>query len=483
MVVHCWPFQPTYWRSSSQIGHSAGGSSDIGYCTPQVTQIQACGSGSARSSCAVAAVPRRASHGGSARSPASARAAAAGSSRARFAIASAWRLFARPSWRALQRSSDRSSAIARVASGTRPGCLTRHRPVSCSTTSFESRTSSTSRAPSAIARSSARTTPVHSATLLVWRPSGRAIAAIGGASGSAASGRDASISTAPADAGPGLPRAAPSARIRTSGRTRAAQTVAPPPMSSPEPLPTATGACPPTPSALSAAPGRSIGVSGAPPLPAATFTGETTFNGARDPLPPRERRASRTAPLTSRIARVMLMPRGQASVQLKIVRQRQTPSSSARISSRSCGAVVARVEDEAVRVDDRGRADVRGLGPERRARARCTRRTGCTWWCRRSAPRSSGDWSRSRVGHRRLVVDQERHARCGTCAKKSSMSTTRSLITGSPGSGATVILPAQLVDADLAGQPVAAVDQHRVRAAHAVGARAAEGQRPVRART
>ena len=31
----------------------------------------------------------------------------------------------------------------------------------------------------------------------------------------------------------------------------------------------------------------------------------------------------------------MLMPRGQASVQLKIVRQRQTPSSSARISSRS----------------------------------------------------------------------------------------------------------------------------------------------------
>ena len=34
------------------------------------------------------------------------------------------------------------------------------------------------------------------------------------------------------------------------------------------------------------------------------------------------------------MALVMLMPRGQASTQLKIVRQRQTPSSSDRISSR-----------------------------------------------------------------------------------------------------------------------------------------------------
>jgi hypothetical protein len=39
--------------------------------------------------------------------------------------------------------------------------------------------------------------------------------------------------------------------------------------------------------------------------------------------------------LTSRIAWVISMPRGQASVQLKIVRQRHTPSSSARISRRS----------------------------------------------------------------------------------------------------------------------------------------------------
>ena len=67
---------------------------------------------------------------------------------------------------------------------------------------------------------------------------------------------------------------------------------------------------------------------------------------------------STIAPLTSRIAWVMLMPRGQASVQLKIVRQRHTPSLSARISSRSSAAVVARVEDEPVGVDDRRRPDV-----------------------------------------------------------------------------------------------------------------------------
>ncbi len=38
---------------------------------------------------------------------------------------------------------------------------------------------------------------------------------------------------------------------------------------------------------------------------------------------------------TCRMAPVMLMPRGHASVQLKIVRQRHTPSASERISSRS----------------------------------------------------------------------------------------------------------------------------------------------------
>ncbi len=44
------------------------------------------------------------------------------------------------------------------------------------------------------------------------------------------------------------------------------------------------------------------------------------------------------ARFTSWIALVTWMPRGQASVQLKVVRQRQTPSESERISSRSCAA-------------------------------------------------------------------------------------------------------------------------------------------------
>ena len=72
--------------------------------------------------------------------------------------------------------------------------------------------------------------------------------------------------------------------------------------------------------------------------------------------------------MTSAIALVISMPRGQASVQLKVVRQRHTPSRSLRISSRSSAPCVAAVEDEPVRVDDRGRAEVRAVGPVHRAR-------------------------------------------------------------------------------------------------------------------
>src|SRR3954451_3783317 len=38
-VVHCCPLSGTYWRSSSQIGHAAGGASESGYWTPQATQM------------------------------------------------------------------------------------------------------------------------------------------------------------------------------------------------------------------------------------------------------------------------------------------------------------------------------------------------------------------------------------------------------------------------------------------------------------
>src|SRR4051794_30883564 len=40
-VVHCWPFQPTYCRSSSQIGQRSGGCSLGAYWTPQVRQMNA----------------------------------------------------------------------------------------------------------------------------------------------------------------------------------------------------------------------------------------------------------------------------------------------------------------------------------------------------------------------------------------------------------------------------------------------------------
>ena len=59
------------------------------------------------------------------------------------------------------------------------------------------------------------------------------------------------------------------------------------------------------------------------------------------------------------------------------------------------------------------------------------------------------------------------------------MSTTRSLTTGRPGQRRDGDLLAQLVDPDLAGQAVAAVDQHRVGAADAVAAGAPEGERAV----
>ena len=82
---------------------------------------------------------------------------------------------------------------------------------------------------------------------------------------------------------------------------------------------------------------------------------------------PGQTRRVMSARLTSWIALVTSMPRGQASVQLKVVRQRHTPSLSLRISRRCLAAVVAAVEDEAVRVDDRGRAEVLAVGPEDRA--------------------------------------------------------------------------------------------------------------------
>ena len=89
---------------------------------------------------------------------------------ASLASASATEFRARGTWAADQRSKPASVRREAVQSGISFASLTRHRPASCSTMSFESRSRWTSRAPSSRARSSARTTPVYSATLLVWTP-------------------------------------------------------------------------------------------------------------------------------------------------------------------------------------------------------------------------------------------------------------------------------------------------------------------------
>ena len=38
-VVHTWPCQPMYWRSSEQMTQEAGGEGDSSYWTPQVVQM------------------------------------------------------------------------------------------------------------------------------------------------------------------------------------------------------------------------------------------------------------------------------------------------------------------------------------------------------------------------------------------------------------------------------------------------------------
>ncbi len=161
---------------------------------------------------------------------------AATRSSASLASASAVAFSLRGTCRALQRRNRRRPAIASSWSTASFASLTRQRPWICSTTSFESSSRSSSSAPSSAARSSARTTAVHSATLLVCRPSASEIVARGGASGRSAPGRSASIRAAPADAGPGFPRAAPSVRMisrRTPPAAAPLRPSAPPPPARP----------------------------------------------------------------------------------------------------------------------------------------------------------------------------------------------------------------------------------------------------------
>jgi len=137
---------------------------------------------------------------------------------AALARASASEFWARGTWAAIQPPGKPWRTRSASAHSVRSlASLTRQRPWSCSTMRFESSSSSTRSAPSSAARVTARTTPTYSATLLVRIPRYSEIVASGRARGSRASGRSSRNRTAPADAGPGLPRAAPSVRMRKPG--------------------------------------------------------------------------------------------------------------------------------------------------------------------------------------------------------------------------------------------------------------------------
>ena len=80
------------------------------------------------------------------------------------------RFWARGTWTAVQRSKPGRRRRTSAWSGWSLASLTRQRPWTCSTMSFESSSRWTSRAPSSAASPSARTTAVYSATLFVWTP-------------------------------------------------------------------------------------------------------------------------------------------------------------------------------------------------------------------------------------------------------------------------------------------------------------------------
>ena len=220
------------------------------------------------------------------------------------------------------------------------------------------------------------------------------------------------------------------------------------------------------------APGRAVGADD-----------EVRDDRERDRLGPRpvaglaQTRRPVIAEETSRIAWVMWMSRGQASAQLKIVRQRHTPSLSARISSRSSAASSRESKMNRWAFTIAAGPTYSGLRPERRAGGRAGRaqdalgrvvvprpvpgglaalalgRHGVVLEERLDAPE---------LGEEALHVDHEvlHHRQAGQRRHRD-------------------LLAAQLVHPDLAGEAVAAVDQHRVRPADAVGAGPAERERPV----
>src|SRR2546425_225031 len=124
------------------------------------------------------------------------------SSIARFDISSASAFSSRGTCCRSYRSKLRSSRSASAWSGLSPAWRSAYSPLSCRISSCESAPASTSRDPRSRACFQPRSSPSYSATLLVCFPRYRPSRAI--------TLPAASVSTAPAPAGPGFPRAAPS---------------------------------------------------------------------------------------------------------------------------------------------------------------------------------------------------------------------------------------------------------------------------------
>ena len=161
-----------------------------------------------------------------------------------------------------------------------------------------------------------------------------------------------------------------------------------------------------------------------------------------------------------------------------MVWQRNRRYGSSRLSRRSAGGLVARVGDEAVGLQQARRADelVR-VPPERRAGGRAAGAQDALVQAVQLARAPRGDCSRSRSGGGSLLITYGLIE--WYCLKNCVMSTIRSRITGRPGQRAQRHVLGQLGDLGDAGEAVLAVDVDRVRAAHALAAGAAEGERVV----
>src|SRR6476659_5735558 len=142
------------------------------------------------------------------------------------------------------------------------------------------------------------------------------------------------------------------------------------------------------------------------------------------------------------------------------------------------GGLVAAVEDEPVRVDDGGRAEVLPVGPEHLAAGRAGRAQDALGGV--VEPVLVGLALQALLGRLVAVGHQERHDLAVGVEERLHVDD-EVLLHGKALDrlDGDRLVRVDVLDERLAGEPVLAVDPHRVRAAHAVGAGAAEAQRAV----